>query len=259
MKKIHLILFLAVLPICGYSQIEELTFNLHRNDFSAPPRTGISPMSLKLWDSYNTGGPTQYGTILEIYGFANHQTSQLNFGGWDNSKIRYRQAFYNENTWSEWITLLDSKNNIESSGSLKISGNSNHYIANGNLLIGKTSQQNASYKLDVNGTIRANEIKVNLDGADFVFEKNYKLLPLNKLEKFVKTEKHLPEVATAKEMQENGADLGNLNSKFLQKIEELTLYVIEQNKKIIELEKQNEKIKVLEEKIKKLDSLSKSK
>ncbi|MET3017745.1 hypothetical protein [Flavobacterium hydatis] len=259
MKKLQIILFFAVLPICSYAQIDQLTFNHQVIDFSTPPRTGIYPMSLKLLDSYNSGGPTQFGTILEIYGLYAHQTSQLNFGGWDNSKIRYRQAFYGENTWSEWTTLLDSKNDVESAGSLKINGTANHYIANGNLLIGKTTQQNTNYKLDVNGSIRANEIKVNLDGADFVFEKDYKLMPLDELEKFVTVQKHLPEVITAEKMKENGVDLGSLNSKFLQKIEELTLYVIEQNKKIIELEKQNEKIKILEEKIKIIESTSKSK
>lgn len=116
----------------------------------------------------------------------------------------------------------------------------------GNVLIGKNSQTNNIYKLDVNGNIRANEIVVNTTGADFVFENDYKLMPLNELEKFVKDKKHLPEIAPAKEMQENGANLGNLNTKLLQKIEELTLYTIEQNKKI---EKQNEKILLLEDKV----------
>ena len=92
-----------------------------------------------------------------------------------------------------------------------------------------------AYKLDVLGTIRAREIIVDLNGADFVFEKDYKLMPLNELEKFVKEQKHLPEIAPAKEMEKNGTDLGNLNSKLLQKMEEMTLYIIEQNKAIDEL------------------------
>jgi hypothetical protein len=103
------------------------------------------------------------------------------------------------------------------------------------------------YKLDVIGTIRAREIKVDLDGADFVFESSYKLMPLHELEKFIKEQKHLPEIAPAKEMEKNGTDLGLLASKLLQKIEELTLYTIEQNKAIEELKQivklQNEKIK----------------
>jgi hypothetical protein len=100
-----------------------------------------------------------------------------------------------------------------------------------------------AYKLDVIGTIRAREIKVDLNGADFVFEKNYNLMPLKELEKFVKEQKHLPEIAPAKEMKENGTELGNLNSKLLQKMEEMTLYMIDQNKKIESIQEQNELLK----------------
>lgn len=124
-------------------------------------------------------------------------------------------------------------------------------LNNGDVGIGTP---NPKYKLDVIGTIRAREIKVDLSGADFVFEKDYKLMPLKDLDKFVKKNKHLPEIAPAKEMEENGTNLGNLNSKFLQKIEELTLYVISQNQSIEELKQlvklQNEKIQKLEAAIK---------
>jgi hypothetical protein len=123
----------------------------------------------------------------------------------------------------------------------------------GNVGIG-TNKPGLGYKLDVKGAIRAKEIKVELAGADFVFEKNYKLMPLNELELFVKTQKHLPEVATAKEMKENGTDLGNLNSKLLQKMEEMTLYMIDQNKKIEQLQEQNKELKLLKEKIEKIES-----
>lgn len=113
---------------------------------------------------------------------------------------------------------------------------------------------NPGYELDVVGTIRAREIKVDLNGADFVFENDYKLMPLNELERFVKKQKHLPEIAPAKKMQENGTDLGNLNSKLLQKIEELTLYIIEQNKAIDELK---QGMKLQNEEIAKLKTVSK--
>lgn len=111
----------------------------------------------------------------------------------------------------------------------------------GNIGIGTYSP---IYKLDVCGTIRAQEIKVDLlGGCDFVFKDDYKLMNLNDLEKFVKTNQHLPEVAPEKEMIENGLNMRDFQMKLLQKIEELTLYTIEQNKKIQSLEKMVKKIK----------------
>ena len=78
-------------------------------------------------------------------------------------------------------------------------------------------------------------------------------MDLKKLEEFVKTNQHLPEIAPEKEMVENGVNMKELQMKLLQKIEELTIYTIEQNKKN---EQQNAKIKTLEEKIEKLESAS---
>lgn len=123
---------------------------------------------------------------------------------------------------------------------------------NGNVLIGKTSQSNTAYMLDVNGKARANEIVVNTTGADFVFEKDYKLRSLKDLEAFVKQNKHLPEVPSAKAMQENGLGVSEMQTKLLQKVEELTLYLIEQNKRIAGYESNQQKQQMEIEKLKKL-------
>jgi hypothetical protein len=87
------------------------------------------------------------------------------------------------------------------------------------------------------GKFEAKEIKVTLTPtADFVFEKNYNLPKLEEVEKHIKEKKHLPEIASAKEMEKEGVNVGEFQIKLLQKIEELTLYTIEQNKRIKELE-----------------------
>ena len=88
------------------------------------------------------------------------------------------------------------------------------------------------YKLDVKGTIRANEIRVMSSGADFVFSHDYKLMPLDSVEQFVNEHHHLPNISSAQQMQENGVGLGEQQTLLLQKIEELTLYIIEQQKQI---------------------------
>lgn len=114
--------------------------------------------------------------------------------------------------------------------------NVGYFLISGNVLVGKTSPTNTAYKLDVGGKIRADEIVVNTTGADFVFDSTYNLRSLPELETFIKQNKHLPEIAPAKEMQENGVSAGEMQAKLLQKIEELTLYVIE-------LKKENEELR----------------
>lgn len=114
--------------------------------------------------------------------------------------------------------------------------------ANGDVAIGTTDPK--GHKLAVAGSIIAEKVKVKMlaNWPDFVFDANYKLPSLQQLEAFIITNKHLPEIPSAKEMEENGHDLGEMNKKLLQKVEELTLYLIDLQKQV---NSQKEEIKLL--------------
>jgi len=111
----------------------------------------------------------------------------------------------------------------------------------GSVGIGTTDLSN--YKLAVDGKIRAKEIKVETGWSDFVFADSYKLMPLDKLEKHIKVNKSLPGIPTEKEVLEGGVNLGEMQAKLLEKVEELTLYTIAQEKRLAQLEKENEELK----------------
>ena len=103
------------------------------------------------------------------------------------------------------------------------------------------------YRLIVQDGILTEKLKVALrnstDWADYVFDKSYKLMSLEKVEAFIKTNKHLPNVPSAEEMAATGIDMQKTSTKFMEKIEELTLYMIEMNKEIKALKVENEKLK----------------
>ncbi len=102
------------------------------------------------------------------------------------------------------------------------------------------------YRLAVNAQIVAKEIKVSdNDWADFVFKEDYVLKDIKEVENFIQENKHLPDIPTKEEISKEGVNVGEMQAKLLQKIEELTLYVIELKK---ENEKLNEKIDKIEDK-----------
>ena len=95
----------------------------------------------------------------------------------------------------------------------------------------------ANYKLFVETGIRTRKVKVDVAAwPDYVFYPGYKLPTLKEIEDFLKAHKHLPDVPSAQEVQKEGIDIGQTQALLLKKIEELTLYIIEQNNRIEKLE-----------------------
>lgn len=118
----------------------------------------------------------------------------------------------------------------------------------GNIGIGTTKPKN---KLEVNGTIHAKEALIDINNwSDFVFEKDYKIKPIQEVYEYIKKNGHLPDVPVAVDVINNGLNVGEFQAKLLQKIEELTLFVAEQDRVT---KKQAEIIKEQEDRIKRLE------
>ena len=129
---------------------------------------------------------------------------------------------------------------------LDINGN---LRASGKLLVGDINDNIVNtlndHSLVVNGSalFTMATVKLNSNWPDYVFTKDYDLKTLEEVEQFILDKGHLPNIPSAKEVSESGINLGEMNANLLKKIEELTLYLVEQNKKI---KKQSEQIKQME-------------
>ncbi|WP_052496099.1 hypothetical protein [Pedobacter lusitanus] len=120
----------------------------------------------------------------------------------------------------------------------------------------RTSNPNG-YKLAVNGSIHAKEVKIDLDEfPDYVFKPDYNLRPLTEVKTFIDQNHHLPEMPSEKEVIKDGVNVGELNKLLVKKVEELTLYLIEKDK---QLKEQEAKIERQEKRLDKFEALLKKK
>jgi len=176
----------------------------------------------------------------------------------------FRQTNTGANSRLDLHSTVGSKNftitapNDTRSAQFLVSDNANGsrvYLVPDGGKVGIGTSAIGSHILAVEGTIGAREIRVESGNwSDFVFESSYHLPALIDVENHIKKHGHLKDIPSAKEVEEKGFFLGEMDAKLLQKIEELTLYTIEQEKKIEELQIQNQKLLELQTRLEKLES-----
>lgn len=151
-----------------------------------------------------------------------------------------------EDDQAEDIILLTETDGDIKIGVEHVDGNWNvGIIVTDDLQVGIGTLDPGSYKLAVEGKIGAREIEVLTTSPwpDYVFEQGYNLMPIDSLESSIQSSGHLPGLPSAQEIENSGLNLGNMQAMLLEKIEELTLYVIDQNKQIGQLENQIKELK----------------
>lgn len=138
------------------------------------------------------------------------------------------------------ITWTSGNSNLST-----VNWQSNDLFAAGHVGLGTTPSQN--FRLSVNGNIRAKEITVETGWADFVFDPDYDLDSIEEVEAFIQKNGHLKDIPSAAHVEQHGVGLAEMNKKLLQKIEEMTLYIIQSSKRMNELEQQLNELKLLQE------------
>jgi len=223
MKYMFLLLFAALSPLAGISQtLQTVTDNGNsttRNMWIAmSPIAGVTEQAANIGgkikllganSEYTTGTDANQPTIYR----SGINTGTYPFNNYDNLILQAGMQYRDIILVTGWTPTP-------------------RLVVNGAGNVGIGTSNPGAYKLAVKGTIGAQKVKVTQSGwADFVFEPDYSLPSLAELETFIHTNKHLPDMPTEEEVASEGLDLGEMNKKLLQKIEELTLYLIEENKK----------------------------
>lgn len=136
--------------------------------------------------------------------------------------------------------------------SLLVNNNANtelfRILDNGNVGIGTANPQSM---LAVNGNITARKVVVTANGwADYVFGDNYQLPSLPQVEEYIHRNKHLPDVVSAEEVKKNGVDLAENQAALLRKVEEVTLYLIEEHRQLEKLKEQSQRLATENQKLK---------
>lgn len=234
MKKIYVYLFLA---LCFHSSNAQFTFNNGNAD-----NVGIGTKSpqnkLEVWNNLIA----QNNAVLD-FSFGNQNgRSFLNnykkFAGWSTLQMPISISPGGNNVLlihSSGISVANE--NINPSYALNVNGKG--YFSD-KVLVGTNDLNKVSgYKLAVNGAAIFNKVTIKNFSVwpDYVFENNYDLLNIKELEVFIKKYNHLPNIPGRDEVKKNDINVSELLIKQLIKIEESTLYIIQLEKRIANLEK----------------------
>lgn len=226
----------------SFTDTDDQTLTLNGNTLSIANGNTITLPSTSIVAGTNVTVSGNGSTATPYQISANDTSLYANNGVINQSTTISNNRIVDMNDRNIWFNTSTSTNN----GKIYIGSSTSYPTTTGN------------YKLFVEGGILTEKVKVALrntaNWADYVFADNYKLMPLKEVESFVKTNKHLPGVSSASEIVENGLDVAEMQSKHMEKIEELTLYIIEQDKKLDvqqqAIEKQNSEIEILKAQLK---------
>ncbi|MNL09746.1 hypothetical protein D3C87_1305180 [compost metagenome] len=210
MKKIYLILSFVLLRIIVFGQAFNPTSHIGA---AGSVNTLLGGYTF----AYATSGSPWNGAFMSFGGFSNNYDCQIStdYAPHGGHHISFRTRNGDAGIWNSWSELYHN-NNINKSD---IDFNT------------KTLYSTNVYNT---GNLWSQQIKVALTNPwpDYVFAKDYQLPTLQETEKHIKDKGHLPGIPSATEVKANGIDLGEMNAKLLQKIEELTLHAIEQGKRM---------------------------
>lgn len=230
-------------------------FSLHYNPLDPNPMLAFNSTALVIRKSGNIGiGTHEPAANLQIGNST--QNGLINLGGYSNiGCLRSSGDFFaGRNVYAEYgsaaendkIKVYQNSGYGFSAMQMTYQGDINFYAKSGAVSVNEQANLDAYnvFKIAGDGTTYARAIEITMDAfPDYVFEKEYALMTLSEVEAYIKANKHLPNVPSASELEKNGANVADLMKIQMEKIEELTLYLIEMKKADAELKKENEEIK----------------
>jgi len=204
-----------------------------------------------LWAHQSLSVGAGLNMFTKFYVVNGNRTAAIHANTVGNTKPYQRLMFFEyDNPDTKIIEVINTATNrtpfkLYADGQMEIDNGVTkifHLGTDGMLSIRNNSIE--TFRVEAHGLVRARKIRVDSETwPDYVFEKDYRLLPLSELETFLIQNKHLPSVPSEQEIKAEGIDLGEMQVKMMEKIEELTLYLIQQNKTLAQQQEEIQKLK----------------